>query len=128
MINNNLNVLPFYKDINDQDYKKWYAFKEVYALPSPKNKILPFQIARPHRANNITSVRLYKMGSTAFTNITTQIVAAGLHIMSFADYDLIVNPSLLVFPDLTITQGQDLLTLFYTCKSRFFLFIKHLTK
>lgn len=41
--NNNLSVLPFYEGIQYQDYKKSYAYGDVYPLFTPINKLLPFK-------------------------------------------------------------------------------------
>lgn len=53
--NNNLSVLPFYTDIEQQNHRKSYAFGAIYPLFAPANILLPFQIMREHRAtyNNV---------------------------------------------------------------------------
>ena len=56
--NNNLSVLPFYESPQYQDYKKSYAYGDVYPLFTPINKLLPVQIIRPTRSNNIVYARL----------------------------------------------------------------------
>lgn len=50
--NNNLSVLPFYKDINEQNHRKSYAFGHIYPLYVPIDRLLPFQIIRAHSEND----------------------------------------------------------------------------
>ena len=77
--NNNLSVLPFYEGVQYQDYKKSYAYGDVYPLFTPINKLLPFQIIRPTRSNNIVSVRLYDYKFTRIlADITTPMLETGL--------------------------------------------------
>lgn len=38
--NNNLSVLPFYEGVQYQDYKKSYAYGDVYPLFTPINKLI----------------------------------------------------------------------------------------
>lgn len=85
--NNNLSVLPFYEGVQYQDYKKSYAYGDVYPLFTPINKLLPFQIIRPTRSNQIAWVRLYdyKM-KRRLMDITTQMKETGLQIVRFANY------------------------------------------
>lgn len=58
--NNNFSVLPWYTSIDEQNHRKSYAYGNIYPLFTPKNKMLPFQFMRTTRANNITSVDLFK--------------------------------------------------------------------
>lgn len=92
--NNNLSVLPWYTSINEQNYRKSYAYGQIYPLFTPANKLLPFQIMRNTRANAITSVVLYRKDGTIFANITTQMQQSGLQIVRFTSlgYDCIVYP------------------------------------
>lgn len=43
---NNLSVLPFYNDINEQNNHKWWTFGRVYPLFAPANSFLPFQFTK----------------------------------------------------------------------------------
>ena len=87
--NNNLSVLPFYEGVQYQDYKKSYAYGDVYPLFTPINKLLPFQIIRPTRSNNIVSVWLYDYKFTRIlADITTPMLGTGLQIVRFANYGL----------------------------------------
>lgn len=105
--NNNFNVLPFYSSIAEQNHRKFYAYGNIYALIAPNNKFLPFQIVRPTIANAITTVSLYKIGQGIGINLLSDAVSAGLHITAFAEgYDLIINDSVLSFPEVVLTPAQ----------------------
>ena len=95
--NNNLSVLPFYTDRQYQDFRKSYAYGNVYPLFTPLNKLLPFQIIRPTRSNAIRWVRIYDYKITRLlADITTQMKETGLQIVRFANYgyDVIVYPGI----------------------------------
>lgn len=95
--NNNLSVLPFYTDRQYQDFRKSYAYGDVYPLFTPLNKLLPFQIIRPTRSNAIRWVRIYDYKITrSLADITTQMQETGLQIVQFANYgyDVIVYPGI----------------------------------
>lgn len=95
--NNNLSVLPFYTDRQYQDFRKSYAYGDVYPLFTPLNKLLPFQIIRPTRSNAIRWVRIYDYKITRLlADITTQMQETGLQIVRFANYgyDVIVYPGI----------------------------------
>lgn len=104
--NNNLSVLPFYTNIEEQDWRKSYAYGDVYPLYSQAGFLLPFQIIRAHRVDSINDVRLFQKDGTLVTNITTQIQEAGLTIVAFSTmgYDVILYPAL--FPIMTMFDGQ----------------------
>lgn len=40
--NNNLSCIPFYDNLNKQDYRKWYAYGEKYPHRVPSDYLLPF--------------------------------------------------------------------------------------
>ncbi len=110
--NNNLSPLPFYKDINKQNHRKENAFGEVYTLIVPYDHILPFQIYRQHRDDDISAVLLRNFDGTVNQDITVKMLAGGLTINQYATagYDIIV------FPDnsalgLTIDEGRYYLEL-----------------
>ena len=95
--NNNLSVLPFYTNRQYQDFRKSYAYGDVYPLFTPLNKLLPFQIIRPTRSNTIRWVRIYDYKITRLlADITTQMLETGLQIVRFANYgyDVIVYPGI----------------------------------
>lgn len=111
--NNNLSVLPFYESPQYQDYKKSYAYGDVYPLFTPINKLLPFQIIRPTRTNSIAWVRIYDYKFTRIlADITTMMKETGLQIVRFANYgyDVIVYPGLLPL-SLDLPEGRYMIAI-----------------
>lgn len=95
--NNNLSVLPFYDSIQFQNHRKSYAYGKIYPLFTPTRTILPFQIRRDTKANDITLVYLRKQDGSILLNISTAIKESGLKVKRFTTYgyDLIVYPGIL---------------------------------
>lgn len=95
--NNNLSVLPWYTDIKYQNHRKTYAFGNIYPLYTPVRTLLPFQIMRETREENIVSVKLYNKKGELYMDITNQIIQSGLQIKRFETYgyDIIINPGIL---------------------------------
>lgn len=93
--NNNLSVLPFYTDINQQNHRLSYAFGAIYPLFAPANILLPFQIMRETRGNSINKVNLYDKNGTLVQDITQYMKDVGLQIVRFSNlgYDIIVFPA-----------------------------------
>lgn len=107
--NNNLNILPFYSSLSEQNHRKFYAYNEVYPLITRSGNLLPFQINRPHSASTpITVFKLIELGTGSETDILREVNGAGLVIKEYSaeGYDLIINPAALIFPNLTMTQGE----------------------
>lgn len=105
--NNNFSVLPWYTDIQLQDWRKAYAYGEVYPLFTLQNTVLPFQIVRQTRANSISSVQVYKKDGTLYENITSRMIETGLQVKRYQayGYDVIVYYGLLPVMN-TQPQGQ----------------------
>ena len=94
--NNNYNPLPWYDSVKKQDFRKWYAYGAVYPLFAPANILLPWQITRDHRTNNITAVEMYDKTGTLIADITQPMLDAGLQIVQTDDYpgkDIIIYPA-----------------------------------
>lgn len=131
--NNNLNILPFYSTLKEQNHYKPYAYGQVYTLISPNFKLLPFQIVRPHTTNALTIGSLYKLGNAIGTNLLSIFVNAGLHVTQFTTegYDLIINDSILAFEEsFLIDPGQYYIKLqdgVNTWYSEIFTVVKDLT-
>lgn len=51
---NNLSALPFYESLEEQDFRKWYAYGENYRLVAKSTTILPFFFAIPYDAQVYT--------------------------------------------------------------------------
>lgn len=45
--NNNLSCIPFYTSLEEQDYRKWYAYGEKYPHRVPSDYLLPFYFVIP---------------------------------------------------------------------------------
>ena len=111
--NNNLNVLPFYDSLEKQNHKKPYAFGAIYTLIAPNAKILPFQIVRakqdPSSTFGVAEIKNVRTG--VVTDILSEMIAAGLRLEIFTDYDLIINNSALIFSSLQLTADPYYLRL-----------------
>ena len=92
--NNNISVLPFYTSIDEQNHRKSYAYGNIYPLFAPADMLLPFQIIRSTRANDVTSVVLYDKTGKQVADITTNMKETGLQIVRFQSlrYDVILYP------------------------------------
>lgn len=86
MNNNNLSVLPFYTNINEQNHRRSYAYGDIYPLYSPKTQIPPFQIIRTTGSSNGTA-RLYKRDGTN-TGVTWTVTN-----YSYSNYGVLVSPT-----------------------------------
>ena len=95
--NNNLSVLPFYNNIEQQNHRKGYAYGAIYPLFAPANILLPFQIMRETRTNQITKIVLYDKLGNYIADLTQQMKETGLQIVRFENlgYDIIVFPAIL---------------------------------
>lgn len=98
--NNNTSVLPWYTTINEQNHRKSYAYGAIYPLFAPADRLLPFQIIRNTRSNNVTLVMLYDKTGKPIADITTYMRDTGLQIVRFQTlgYDVILYPSILPMP------------------------------
>ncbi len=109
--NNNFSVLPFYKSVDEQDFRKNYAYGEVYPLFAKAGYMLPFQIIREHRNEDVSSVLLFRKDRTLVANVTTEMVDAGLRVIPFDEqgYDVIIFPA--IFQVMNMQEGQFFLAL-----------------
>lgn len=98
--NNNISVLPWYKNIGEQNHRKSYAYGAIYPLIAPANILLPFQIMRATRSDGITSVVLFDKTGATVADITSSMIEAGLQIVRFETlgYDVILYPATLPLP------------------------------
>lgn len=108
--NNNLSVLPFYRSIKEQNHRKSYAYGKIYPLFTEYNTVLPFQIMRAKRDNDIQSVLLCDINGIVVADITDDMKNTGLQVVKLADIDVIVYTG--TFPmALNQFEGQYYLTL-----------------
>ena len=81
--NNNLSVLPFYTNVDEQNHRRPYAYGEVYPLYVPMGCVPPFQIIMPHTTATISNVRLFEVGGSRWWNIKDKLEQTGLKKMNF---------------------------------------------
>lgn len=98
--NNNISVLPWYKSIDEQNHRKWYAFENIYPLFSPKDKLLPFQFMRESRSEEITEAKMYTKDGALFADILQPMNETGLQVIPFPifNYDVIIYPGQFPMP------------------------------
>lgn len=105
--NNNLSVLPWYDSIQRQNHRRDYAFGNIFPLITPDRKLLPFQIRRPTRTNEISQILLKDITGKQIADITSQMKETGLTVKQFSSdgYDLIIYPGNLPMAIMT-PEGQ----------------------
>ena len=110
--NNNISVLPFYTNIDEQNHRKSYAYGEIYPLFSQAGMLLPFQIQRTHRNNAISQVRLYRKDGSLVSTLTQAMTEAGLQVVPFSayGYDIILFPAVFPISQVNWMDGQYYLT------------------
>lgn len=106
--NNNISCLPWYRNIEEQNHRKSYAYGQIYPLYTPLNSLLPFQLMRPTRDADITSVELYDINGNYVADLTAAMEYTGLSIQKFPEYgyDVIVYNSLAHFVTLDMEEGR----------------------
>ncbi len=85
---NNLSVLPFYTSIEQQNARKWWLYGKVYPLFTPAGFLLPFQLMRESRIEEIrTRLQVEETDGGYLANDGTwrQDVTSGLLVASYAD-------------------------------------------
>lgn len=99
MLQNNFQVLPFYKNINEQHHRKPYAFGAVYPLYCPTSGLLPFQLSIKHvdtaTAPLIREARLYSPSGEYISDISDYLNNALKVVQNGEDTDVIILPELL---------------------------------
>lgn len=96
--NNNMSVLPWYDSIERQNARKWWVYNKVYPLFTPAGFMLPFQVMREHRTNEIVSFIIYKRDNSLVEDFTQAIKETGLKVVNpigMREIDVIVYPGLL---------------------------------
>lgn len=59
--NSNLSVIPFYSSLEEQDFRKWYAYGNVFPLPVSRNHLVPFFAIVPSDVTSVYKVELFKL-------------------------------------------------------------------
>ena len=96
--NNNLSVLPWYDSIERQNARKWWVYNKVYPLFTPAGFMLPFQVMREHRTNEIVSFRIYKRDNSLVGDFTQVMKETGVKVINpigEREIDVIVYSGLL---------------------------------
>jgi hypothetical protein len=111
-INNNISVLPFYTNINEQNHRKSYAYGAVYPLFSQAGMLLPFQIIRPLRSYHSNFVGLFRPDGTMVADLTQAMIETGLQVVTFEElgYEIVLYPAIFPLSQLTMLDGQYYLT------------------
>ena len=106
--NNNISVLPFYTSLDEQDYRKSYAYGDVYPLYAQANMLLPFQVIRPHSNSPVSQIFLCRKDGTRITSLLSSMQESELQVIQFAalGYDVILYPA--IFPLSYGTNPQGL--------------------
>lgn len=103
-----MSVLPWYDSIERQNARKWWVYDRVYPLFTPAGFMLPFQIMRGHRTNEIVSFKICRRDNSFVGDFTQAIKETGLKIVNpigIREIDVIVYSGLL--PAFTkFTNGQ----------------------
>lgn len=103
--NNNLNPLPWYYSVKEQNHNKSYAFGNIYPLYSPNNMLLPFQIYRKKDNSLIKEIIIYTYKGNKYIDITRDLIDTGLVIRDYGSYELIIYPAYIPM-NINIKQGR----------------------
>lgn len=95
MTHYNITPLAFYTDLNDQNHRLSYAENRSFALFSPAQSFLPFQIISNNKATNITSISLFDFNDNVVTppqNLTNYF-QSNISFITKPDYNVLVYNS-----------------------------------
>lgn len=93
-----MSVLPWYDSIERQNARKWWVYNKVYPLFTPAGFMLPFQVMREHRTNEIVSFRIYNRDNSLIGDFTQVMKETGLKVVNpigAREIDVIAYPGLL---------------------------------
>lgn len=90
--NSNLNPLPWYESIEEQGFRKSYAYGKVWPLIAHKDYLLPFQIVFTG-APSLTRFFIHQVESGKSFEITSAMNAASFNVYS-GDYAVGIFPAL----------------------------------
>ena len=93
-----MSVLPWYDSIERQNARKWWVYNKVYPLFTPAGFMLPFQVMREHRTNEIVSFLIYKRDNSLVGDFTQVMKETGLKVVNpigAREIDVIVYSGLL---------------------------------
>ena len=121
--------LPFYDSVEKQVYKRTGSLSDLdtVKLVTPKNFIVPFQIKRKTRANEVTTFELYHTDGTLYIDLTSIVPTSNLYIKTLTgsgnDYicyenfteltsDIVCNQYYIKISDSVETWYSDILTVY----------------
>lgn len=108
--NNNLGVLPFYANENEQNHRRSYAYGQVYPLYTPMGSVPPFNFVIPHTTATISAVRVFRVWNGTSYDVRSTMTHRGLRKISYEafGYDVIEYPSIAPH-NITLEEGQHYL-------------------
>lgn len=120
MRNDNYNCLPFYSSINEQNHRRNYAYGDIYTLFAPNDRLLSFQLARPHEDTSIWDIQLVSMNDSSLNQtLTPEVVGeSGWYVASnyYTDpvlgaMDIIVCAPYMAMPSIRMPEGRYYITI-----------------
>ena len=58
--NNNLSPIPFYESLEEQDFRKWYAYGKIYKNIVSESVLVPFFLSHPNTSASISWIKFFK--------------------------------------------------------------------
>lgn len=116
-ISNNINVLPWYSNLDSQNHRKSYADYGIYPLLTPVSYAPPFQIIVTGLINNsnISDVRIYNVDGTTVPGLTYDLsgdwIGNGLRVINKTSYSIVVNDGLGKITNTPMPEGRYYLTM-----------------
>lgn len=93
--NNNLSVLPFYENIDEQAHRRTYAYGDIYPLYAPLGGVPSFQLVFPHDTSDGPSAwQLRRSDGTLVGVVNSALTQGGLQRINYTDYDIVLYPAL----------------------------------
>lgn len=109
--NNNLSVLPFHMNIEEQNHRKSYAYGDIYPLYTPLGCVPSFQIHHASESSvTVTAASLIKSDGTVVGSILGALNTAGLAVYQFSGYS-IIRFSTPAPRNITTSEGQYYISL-----------------
>lgn len=96
MTQSNTNIWAWHDSLGKQDFRKSWANGVKWPISCHYDVLLPFQVVRtPSTGDAITEFKLVNNLTGAETDIKNNMIAGGLEVVSFTDYDLIIYPAII---------------------------------
>lgn len=88
--NNNLNPLPWYTSIDQQNHRKSYVYGEIYPLYTLANFMLPWQVQTSLVSIERYYIDIYNDDGTLYHSLTAQEKAQNVSIVSMTEMSYVV--------------------------------------